>query len=601
MVFGCCAVIFFGVVLDNASDTASVDGDGAALLDDTARAAAEDVAHEAAAIDGDLGIAHTSHVDPVLAMGGKLFHIALATAVDVAGAGVVQSAEGVDDGPGPFVDNVVLGAELIGGAVVGVVVDEELGVAGVGVIDVVVGVEGTGAVGANISIGIPPAHRGHLGTGVDVGHDAGIAMHLDIGVHDASGHDVGGVLGVALTAAEDVADGVVVVYQDGAVGGADGGEIDDDIAAAVGAGGTLEELFVGLTVDIGVVYESGLSHDKAVAADVDEGGAVVCGVVAADNHEGVDKAVDVDTGTGQSAAADDGALDAATGHFDVGVALDTAGGVVDVLGVAAAADDAAVVLFLITIVATGGADYLAGADVGASLDECSGVAEDMAVGAAAEGGAIDEAAVDGETGAVDVTIYIEVAIGVVADTLTGAVDVATQLCAVETGAADDGGAADGDVAEAVVPLGGVVEIFNNEAVASGVVVSIHVAHGGHVAATVDVLVDVAASDGDVGVAVDAAGYHGAGGVGLEVAGAVVEAGVVLVIPELLGAIAAAEDGAVAVIPIGSHRGGSLYGGADGGCAADIDVGVLCHHALLGTAIDVAHDADVAADVDVGLT
>ena len=143
------------------------------------------------------------------------------------------------------------------------------------------------------------------------------------------------------------------------------------------------------------------------------------------------------------------------------------------------------------------------------------MAEDMAVGAAAEGGAIDEATVDGEIGAVDVTICFEVLVGVVADALAGAVNLAIHLCAVEAGTADDGGAADGDSADAVVPLGRIVEIFNYKAVAGGLVVSIHVAHGGHVAAAVDILVDVAASDVDSGVAVNAACYHGAGGVGFD--------------------------------------------------------------------------------------
>ena len=69
-------------------------------------------------------------------------------------------------------------------------------------------------------------------------------------------------------------------------------------------------------------------------------------------------------------------------------------------------------------------------------------------------------------------------------------------------------------------------------------------------------------------------------------------------PVFLGAIAAAEDGAVVVMTLGSHRVSYIYGGAYG-AAADFDVGVPGHHALLGAAIDVAHDAGGVADIDVG--
>ena len=111
-----------GLVADDGAEAAAMDGDVAVLLDHTARAAAEAVAHEAATVDGDTGVAHTSHVDPVPAVGSELLDIALSAAVDVAGAGVVEAAQSVDERPGTAIVDTGL-AELVGGAGVGVAVD----------------------------------------------------------------------------------------------------------------------------------------------------------------------------------------------------------------------------------------------------------------------------------------------------------------------------------------------------------------------------------------------------------------------------------------------------------------------------------------------
>ena len=172
---GAVVVVVFGealrLVVDDIAEAAAVDGDVAVFLDDTAGAAAEGVAHEAATVDDDAGVTHTTHVDPVPVVGTILFHIALAAAVDVAGAGVVETAERVDEGPGTAVMD-TFGAELIGGTGVGVAVNNDVGVAGFPVIIVVVGVLGAGAVGSDVAVGVPPADGRHLAAGVDVGHDA---------------------------------------------------------------------------------------------------------------------------------------------------------------------------------------------------------------------------------------------------------------------------------------------------------------------------------------------------------------------------------------------------------------------------------------------
>ena len=112
----------FGLVPDYGAEATGGNLDGTVFLDHTARATAEAVAHEAATVDGDTGVAHTSHVDPVPAVGSELLDIALSAAVDVAGAGVVEAAQSVDERPGTAIVDTGL-AELVGGAGVGVAVD----------------------------------------------------------------------------------------------------------------------------------------------------------------------------------------------------------------------------------------------------------------------------------------------------------------------------------------------------------------------------------------------------------------------------------------------------------------------------------------------
>ena len=87
-------------------------------------------------------------------------------------------------------------------------------------------------------------------------------------------------------------------------------------------------------------------------------------------EEGFHATVGVDTGTGQGTATKDGTAYATAVDDDVGVTLHATGSVVDVLRVAAAAKDAAVVLLSV----------FAGADVGAPVDGGTGVTQDVAVG-----------------------------------------------------------------------------------------------------------------------------------------------------------------------------------------------------------------------------
>ena len=449
-----------------------------------------------------------------------------------------------------------------------------MGVAGFAVVLVVVGVLGAGAVDSDVAVGVPPSDGGHLGTGVDVGHDARSAIDMDVGVHDTAGHDIDSILGVALTTTEDVANGVVVVNQDRAIRGTNGGVEEDcflDACHGEGVDGTVVEAVNSCGSIVSEVDGIGGT------ADVDESRTVVDGVVHAAVDKGGHKTIDVDTGAGQSTAADDGTFDATAGDGDMGVAQDAASGVVDIEDVAAAADDAAVVLLSVFV----------GADVGTRLDVGMGGAEHVAVSAAAEGRAIDVATVDGEVGAGDVTIGLEVFVGVVAHALAGAIDVAVHKRVV-VGAY--GATSDDDGAETVVALGGVIEGI-------AAVNLLYIAHRGHVAAAVDILVDGGiAANGDVGVAIGAPGDEGRRGTGV-----IVEGCRPLVATPTLGAVAAAEDGAK-VVSVANHldtvaiqEGEGRDEGADF-TATDGDVGILHHHALFSAAVDVAHDG-AASDVD----
>ena len=124
-----------------------------------------------------------------------------------------------------------------------------------------------GAVGARIAVGVPPADRGHFAAGVDVGHDAGTALDMDMGVHHTSSQDVDGVLGVALAAAEYVADGVVVVHQHCAVVGTDGGEVDNNTVFVVSSTGGADVVAVSDSMGwleagaIRGVNITGMNHD----------------------------------------------------------------------------------------------------------------------------------------------------------------------------------------------------------------------------------------------------------------------------------------------------------------------------------------------------
>ena len=206
----------------------------------------------------------------------------------------------------------------------------------------------------------------------------------------------------------------------------------------------------------------------------------------------------------------------------------------------------------------------------------------------------------------DVTVVLEVFVGIVANALAAAVDGTVQLRMVR-GTYDATGDFNG--AETAAALGGVDEVVL-------VVILLDIAHRGHVAAAVDILAnDGAVADADGGIAVGSASDEG-GLNNLEIGG-VVDGGVfagiddrfdgtggdidvtrvVIVRWRHLATVAAAKDGTEVVLAVGGYRVGNTGDEGADGAAGDLDVGVLKNNALLGTAIDVTHDDTVAADVN----
>ena len=200
---------------------------------DTLLAATIDVGEDGAAVDGDGSLTRTCHRDPV---GASDVDIALAGAIDVAGAGVEDGAVIVVHGPeaGVLVADTLIEI-LVYRHVVG-----ELGrgtdsgsrsdfVDG-GVLDV----DGGGAgMGHEDAVVVPPADAGHLAAAEDRAADSGIADNVDAGVHDTAGEDVIVVVDVALARAHDVAHAPVALEEVGVAGVADGAAEDTNSGHAV--------------------------------------------------------------------------------------------------------------------------------------------------------------------------------------------------------------------------------------------------------------------------------------------------------------------------------------------------------------------------------
>ena len=472
-----------GVHVDgvDAADAEGTAGDAEAGVagDDTLLGSAVDVAHESAAADVDHGAGGATHGDPA---GCRRVDITLAAAEDVAGTGMYEGG--------------VVSCGLVDGPVAWV------GIGGYGVFQ-------------------RCAHEDVAGD-VDDGASGVLVYHTVVCAFVG-----GGIEDYVVT----VLDGVVPVAEGGHLAAAEDGAVD---AWAVAERVFDGDLGVGDATgpDVLVVLDVALAGAEDVAAAL-VGGQQVGGVGGTDDgvaaHEdgdvavgGVDEvAYGVDTGECQTAAAVDGALDGAAIHEDVDIALDTAVGVVGVEVVTAAAEDVAIV---------GG--HAACAEVGTRGDVGVDVAEHVGIGTAAEGGAPDLTALDGDMCLVDVGAQPVYLGGIPTLTLAGAVDVGVVAVVVEGSYLAVG---DLDVADTAAAAVGVVVL-----VVAGHGVTLHIARGGQVAATIDAVQDVAAIDVDVGVAIDAAsllgGYH------LDLLARLCDKAGVVDVGERLGVtVAAAED------------------------------------------------------------